>query len=163
MSFFIPSIYATFIGPKSMLMRLQFQQKYPVNILILWDALTKPEHMKKWFFPQLKNFKAKTDFTTSFKIFQNNHSLTHLSSVISVTPYSYIKHQWSYLEYPGSSIVAFRLKEMGSHSILKFEHTVTADFPSTIFEFSKENTTTDSTYLLTKRLKKYLKEKYLQH
>ena len=138
-------------------MHPHFEQTYPANSLVLWDALTKVEQMQQWYFPQLKKFQAKINFTTSFKVYLNNRTFTHVWRVISVVPYSHLKYQWSYIEYPGKATVEFGLHEIGPYSLLKMDYKVMQAFPSNILEFTEESGKVGWSYLLNTRLREYLK------
>ena len=140
-------------------MTLHYEQIYPVNTLVLWEALTKVEQMQKWYFPQLSSFEAKSGFTTSFKVFNGHRTFTHLWKVIAVVPYSYLKYQWYYLEYTGDSTVEFTLNEKGNASELQFKHTIKTPFPPNIPEFTEESGAAGWDYLLKRSLKKFLDEK----
>lgn len=69
----------------------------------VWEALTHPDKMKKWYF-NISNFEAKEgeifDFIVSITDEEGVHDFRHLFKILEVIPNKKLKHSW---EYPGHS------------------------------------------------------------
>jgi len=77
------------------------EQLFDSPVAAVWDAITKLEKMKQWFFPNIPAFEPFVGFQVDFPVQSNNRTFTHLWKIIEVVPHSRIKYYWTYREYPG--------------------------------------------------------------
>lgn len=132
------------------------EQIYASSIEKVWNALTRLEEMKQWFFGNIESFEPEVGFETQFLIQVEERKFTHLWKITEVVPFQKITYNWKYEEYPGDSFVTFELFEMSDHVKLKLSVDVVEDFQSDIPEFSRESCIIGWNYFLGKNLKKYL-------
>lgn len=104
------------------------EQVYDTSIVMVWQALTKPEAMKVWYFPQLKKFEPVVGFDMEFD--DEGSSFKKQWQVTQVLSGKKLAHTWSYLGYSGASEVVFELFEEGNSTRLKLTHNGLASFPS---------------------------------
>ncbi len=89
------------------------EQLFNVPVARVWDALTKNEQMKKWYF-QLEDFKPVTGFEFRFTaVGKEGKEFVHLCKVTEVVSGKKLDYSWRYDGYPGNSIVSFELFEEG--------------------------------------------------
>ena len=132
------------------------EQTFKATPTQLWGALTDLPQMQKWYFPDIPDFKAEVGFKTSFAIFHNDRTFTHLWEVTEVIPSQKISYNWKHEEYPGDSYVTFEIIPVGENTILKLFNKVTEDFPQDIPEFKRESGVEGWNYLINESLKKYI-------
>jgi|SRR5450631_531591 uncharacterized protein YndB with AHSA1/START domain len=122
----------------------------------VWDALTKNEQMKKWYF-QMADFKPVVGFEFTFVGKADEHTeYTHLCTVTEVIPGKKLSYSWRYEGYPGYSVVSFELSEAGNKTRLKLTHEGIESFASGGKDFRKENFAEGWTHILDKSLKGFL-------
>jgi len=91
--------------------------------------------MRKWFFEQIKTFKAEEGFETDFTVAVEDRTFTHLWKITEIELHHKIKYQWRYQEYKGDSFVTFELKEENNKVRLKLIAEVVEDFPDDVPQF----------------------------
>lgn len=122
----------------------------------VWNALTKNEQMKKWYF-QLADFKPVVGFEFSFTGQADEHTeYTHLCTVTEVVPGKKLSYSWRYEGYPGYSVVSFELSEEGNKTRLKLTHEGIESFAAGGKDFRKENFAEGWAHILDKSLKGFL-------
>lgn len=90
------------------------QKKVSINMPAdkVWDALTRPEEMRNWYF-YISNFEAREgevfDFVVTFTDDEGEHSFRHLFKILAAISGKKLQHTW---EHPGHS---------GGTSILTWE------------------------------------------
>jgi uncharacterized protein YndB with AHSA1/START domain len=135
---------------------LLIEREFNAPIAKIWDALTKNELLKKWYF-QLPDFKPVEGFEFQFTAkAREDVEYVHLCRVIEVIPGRKIAYTWRYDGYPGNSIVTFELFPEGNKSKLTLTHTGLDSFASAGPDFSKESFTGGWTFILDKSLKGFL-------
>lgn len=92
----------------------------------VWEALTHPEKMKKWYF-NISNFEAKEgeifDFVVSITDEEGVHDFRHLFKIVEVIPNKKLKHTWEYLGYsPGISTLTWELTPEGESTKVLLKH-----------------------------------------
>jgi len=132
-------------------------QNFNVSKAILWNAVTNPMEMKKWYFDIMPDFKAEIGFKTQFKISVEDRHYTHLWEVTEVKPEEMIRYRWHYEEHAGDSYVTFELLDHEEGSKLKVSTEITADFPQDLPEFKRESGVAGWKFLIQERLVKHLK------
>lgn len=134
------------------------EQTFNSSLNRVWEAITEPNQMSQWFFPQIESFKAEQGFKTEFLVEIENRKFTHLWGIMSVETKQKIEYTWRYKEYPGDSMVTFELKEEDTTVKLKLTATVLEDFPQHIPEFKRESGVEGWNYLIKESLKNYLEQ-----
>jgi len=132
------------------------EQNFNVSIQRVWEAITKLDEMKAWYFNIIESFIPEKGFETQFTIQVENRNYTHLWRITEVIPNQKIAYTWKYEEYPGDSIVTFELSEQDSLTKLKLSANVVEDFPSNIPEFTRESCENGWNYFIKESLKNYL-------
>jgi len=122
----------------------------------VWDAITEPSQMRKWFFPMIKDFKAEVGFKTEFSLENEGRKFSHLWEVTEVVLEQKIKYKWNYLEYSGDSYVLFELKQENEKVRLIVTSVILENFPQDIPEFKRESGVDGWNYLIKQSLKNYL-------
>jgi uncharacterized protein YndB with AHSA1/START domain len=124
----------------------------------VWDAITKNEQMKKWYF-QLEDFKPVVGFEFQFtgKADENTEYL-HLCKVTEVISRKKLAYSWRYDGLPGISFVSFELFAEGKKTRLKLTHTGIESFASGGLHFEKQSFEKGWTYILDKSLNGFLEE-----
>ena len=131
-------------------------QAYQATSLEIWNAVTQPQQMRKWYFEQMEDFKAEEGFKTQFTIQHNNRSFTHCWEIAEVIPHKKLSYSWKYNEYLGMAIVTFDILTTEKGSTLTLTNTVLEDFPDHIPEFTRESCLGGWQYFIQQELKKYL-------
>ena len=88
----------------------------------VWEALTDVHQMKKWYFPQLEDFKAREGFETSFNVHHEGKDFLHVWKIKEVLPLKKISLAWRYEGYPGNSLLSFELFDLGDKTKLVLTH-----------------------------------------
>lgn len=105
----------------------EFEQVYNVPIAKVWQALTKEDQMREWYFPQLIHFEPvvgyKFEFTDDGSAYQKEWRVTEIQEGKKLA------HSWIYRDYPGNSEVTFELFEEENGTRLKLTHTGLESFP----------------------------------
>ena len=122
----------------------------------VWDAITKPEQMRKWFFENIPGFTPVMGFETSFDVHVENRVFPHVWRLTEVIPGKGFTIDWSYSGYPGRAMVRFELFEDEGKTRLKLINEVTEDFPDNIPEFTRESCLQGWTWFIRDSLKNYL-------
>ena len=124
----------------------------------VWDALTKNEQMKKWYF-DLADFQPVVGFEFSFtgKTEEGTEYL-HLCKVTDVVTGKKLAYSWRYDGYPGNSVVSIELSEEGAKTKLRLTHSGLETFASGGPDFAKENFAKGWTSILDKSLKEFLEK-----
>lgn len=128
----------------------------------VWDALTKNEQMKKWYF-DLADFQPVVGFEFSFtgKTKEGTEYL-HLCKVTDVVTGKKLAYSWRYDGYPGNSVVSIELSEEGAKTKLRLTHSGLETFASGGPDFAKENFAIGWTAILDQSLKGFLEETPVQ-
>lgn len=134
--------------------------KFLVSKSVLWKAITNPEEMVQWFFPQMKDFKAEVGFKTQFNVAVEDRNYMHLWKIIEVIPEQKIVYDWRYENYKGIGHICFEISETATGSELTLTNTVLKDFQENIPEFNRESCEGGWNYFLGQQLANYLKNTY---
>lgn len=136
------------------------EQIFNTSIQNVWNAITRLEQMKHWYFENIDSFQAEVGYETQFEVQVENRKFTHLWKVTEVMPNKMIGYKWKYEEYPGDSVVTFELIEERNQVKLRLIHDVMESFPEDIPEFSRESGIQGWNYFIAKNLKAYLEENH---
>jgi len=135
---------------------IRVKQSFDASSGDLWEAITKPEKMRQWFFHQIRDFKTEKAFETSFDVEFDGKKFTHLWRVSEVIPGEKIIYDWSYDGFQGKAKVSFKIYASASESSLVLTHEIVEPFPVEEPAFSLESTKVGWEYLLSKNLKEYI-------
>jgi len=123
----------------------------------VWEALTDINQMKKWYFPQLENFKPEVGFETQFNVHHEGRDYLHIWKVVEVVAMKKISVEWKYEGYPGNSLVSFELFPEGNKTRLVLAHEGIESFmPGKYPELGKKNFIEGWTAFMDKSLKEFL-------
>lgn len=128
----------------------------------VWDAITKPELMKLWYFENIPDFKPEVGFTTSFEMKSEERTFTATWSVTKVITKKIIECNWSYEEYEGLGSVIFQLTPVDNNTLFTVTNTGLETFPKDIPEFTEESCLAGWEYFIKSRLKDYVEKKYIR-
>jgi len=127
-----------------------------VSVSRLWEAITHPGEMRKWFFKSMHSFIPEHGFSTRFKVNTKGRDYVQIWQVIEVIPKQKISYQWRYGNLPGNSTVSFELFGDQNNSTLILTHTGTESFFATKPDLTTKSCTDGWKYFLCVRLKDYL-------
>ncbi len=134
------------------------EQTFHTSINNVWNAITKVDQMRKWFFENIESFKPEVGFRTQFSIQSQDRSFLHLWKLTEVVPMKKIVYNWKYGGYPGDSLVMFELFEQENQTKLRLTHEITESFPKDIPEFSRDSGIEGWNYFIRNRLKEFLEK-----
>lgn len=132
------------------------EETYNKPIQKVWEAITEPEQMRKWFFDNIPDFKPVVGFETEFDVSSGERVFPHQWKVTKVEPGRLIEYNWKYGGYEGDAYVTFELTKEGSSTRLMLTNTVVEDFQEDIPEFKRESCIGGWNYFIKERLKEYL-------
>ncbi|WP_103072497.1 SRPBCC family protein [Aquimarina sediminis] len=132
------------------------EQIFLSSVQKVWNAITKPEEMKKWYFEALESFVPQVGFKTEFSVQVEDRKFTHLWQITEAIPEKKITYNWKYKEYPGNSFVTFELKEEKNKIKLELTTKIVESFPDDIPEFTRESCLAGWDYFIRKNLKEYI-------
>ena len=134
------------------------EQTFSTSVDTVWNAITRIEQMRKWYFESIPSFKPEVGFETQFNVKGRERNFLHKWKVTEVVPLKMLAYNWKYEEYPGNSLVKFELFEENKLTKLKLTHQVLEDFPDDIPEFKRESGVEGWTFFISKSLKEFLEK-----
>ena len=134
------------------------EQTFNTSINNVWNAITKVDQMRKWFFENIESFNPEVGFKTKFSVQSQDRSFLHLWKLTEVVPMKKIVYNWKYGGYPGDSFVMFELFEQENQTKLRLTHEVMESFPKDIPEFSRDSGIEGWNYFIRNRLKEFLEK-----
>ena len=134
------------------------EQTFNVSIESVWDAITKIDQMRKWYFDNIPSFKPEVGFETQFNVQSQERNFLHIWKVTEVEPMKRITYNWKYENYLGNSFVTFELFKQNNSTKLRLMDKVTESFPQDIPEFLRESGVEGWTFLIKKSLKEFLEK-----
>lgn len=132
------------------------EEFFPTSIDNVWNAITKVDQMRKWFFENIESFEAEVGFETQFNVKVEDRNFLHLWKLTEVVPGKKIVYNWRYGEYPGNAYVTFELFEEKEKTKLLVTSEGMESFPQDIPEFSRESCNNGWNYFIKNRLLEYL-------
>lgn len=134
------------------------ERVYNASITKVWNALTRNEEMKQWYF-DLPEFKAEKGFEFTFQAGKDPTKLfTHVCKITDVVTNKKLAYSWQYKDYEGYSEVIFELFEEGLQTRVKLTHTGINTFPESE-DIKMENFAEGWTFTIGKSLKEYVEYK----
>jgi len=128
------------------------------DIKSVWNAITKVDLMRQWFFENILDFKAENGFETKFEVKSGERIFIHLWKIIDVIPHKIITYNWKYDNYPGEGKVIFELFEEEKLTRLVLTNLVIEDFSDDVPEFKRESCLGGWKYFINDKLKNFLEK-----
>lgn len=125
----------------------------------VWNAITKLDEMKLWYFNVIPDFEPTVGFETKFNIQVEDRNYMHLWKIIEVIPNKKIAYTWRFEEYPGESLVSFELIEQGDKTLIRVSNEGLESFPQDVPEFTEESCRAGWEFFIQGNLKEYLEAK----
>lgn len=129
------------------------------SIESIWNAITDIKEMRKWYFPNIPNFKPVFGFKTGFNVKSGERNFFHKWEVVDVQINRLIKYNWEFENYSGKSSTTFELFKLDNGTKLILTVNIYEDFSEGIPEFTHESCITGWEYFINKRLSEYLRSK----
>jgi uncharacterized protein YndB with AHSA1/START domain len=122
----------------------------------IWDAITKPEIMGKWYF-KVNGFQLRQG--CEFYFYEpRGENFKHQCKIIEVEPLRRLRHTWTYPEISkGVSIVSWDLSKEGSYTGIRLKHQGIENLKDGGEALSKENFEAGWEEIVKKSLPDYLK------
>ena len=141
---------------------IRTQCTYNVSASRLWDAVTHPVQMRKWFFESMHSFIPEPGFATRFNVRHDDKVYIHIWRVKEAIPEKRISFVWEYANYQGSSIVTFEVSREGDGTSLLVTHSDTESFPQENPDFSRKSLSERWNYFICHRLNEYLGSNFMR-
>ncbi len=130
------------------------------SVEIVWEALTKPEKMKNWYF-NISHFEAKEgeifDFIVTITDEEGEHNFRHFFEILEVIPNKKLKHSWEYPGYSkGTSTLTWELIPIGKFSKVIITHEGLENIVDEKSKYFTNESFTAGWGSILKNLKKYL-------
>lgn len=136
---------------------LVMERTYNAPLEKVWQALTKSEQMKQWYF-DIPGFRPEAGF--EFQFYgegKTGEKFLHLCKITDVIENKLLRHTWRYDGYAGISFVTFELSEENGKTKLRLTHEGLGSFPGTqANDFSPANFSEGWSYLTGVSLKEFL-------
>lgn len=132
------------------------EQDFNRSKIDVWNAITKIEEMRQWYFENIPDFKAEVGFATQFSVESGGRDFIHLWEVTEVVLQQKVVYNWIYKGFTGDSYVSFEVFGDEQSARLRLSCQVVEDFQENIPEFSRESCIGGWTYFIKDRLKFYL-------
>lgn len=133
------------------------EQNYPTSVENVWNAITKPDLMRIWYFEAIPQFEPRVGFETEFNVHCEGRDFLHQWQVTDVAPSHRIAYRWTYAGYPGDSIVNWDLAEIAEGTQLVFKQEFLEPFPLDDPIFSRESGEEGWSYLVRESLNSFLR------
>lgn len=127
-------------------------------ITTLWDAITDPEEMKKWYF-NIQDFKLVEG--NKFYFYEpNGKNFKHVCRILEVVPGERIRYTWSYPEYSKAiSVVSWQLTSVDRITHVRLKHSGIENFSSLGPNFESSSFDAGWDAIIMKSLPEFLKSK----
>ena len=134
------------------------EQLFSVQPNVVWQAVTKPELMRRWYFAPIEDFRAEVGFETEFDIETGGRVFRHEWRVTGVVPGESITYEWRYRGFPGLGSTEWKLFGTRDGTRLRLLCSGIESFPQDIPEFSVESCTAGWQYFIQQRLTDFLNQ-----
>ncbi len=122
----------------------------------VWDAITDPARMCRWFFEAIREFRPEPGFETKFDVENDGTVYRHWWNVEEVVPGERIVYRWRYEGVAGDSDVTWELAKTSGGTELTLTHRVREDFPEDDPAFARQSCVGGWEYFLGERLPAFL-------
>lgn len=135
---------------------LVMERTYNAPVEKVWQALTDPDKMRKWYF-EIDSFKPAVGYEFSFtaQCDAEDGDYLHLCKVTEVEPGRKVTYSWRYDGYEGISYVTFELFPENNNTLLVLTHKGLETFPA-LKLFARESFTEGWTEILGTQLKEFV-------
>lgn len=123
---------------------------------LVWEAITRADQMRRWFFSEIENFSPELGFSTEFNVHAEGKDFLHQGKIIEVSPQASIRYDWRYGGYPGESTVNWQLSPHEAGTLLTVTHQGIDSFPQSEPAFTAESCQGGWQYFINQRLKDYI-------
>jgi uncharacterized protein YndB with AHSA1/START domain len=134
------------------------EQTFNKSVDAVWNAITRIDQMRGWYFENISSFKPEIGFETQFNVKGPDRNFMHLWKVTEVVPLKMLAYSWKYEDMSGDSFVKFELFEKNKMTKLILTHQVLEDFPDDIPEFKRESGVEGWTFFINNSLKEFLEK-----
>lgn len=135
------------------------EQSFDAPIAAVWQAITDPDQMRRWFFAPMTDFRPEVGFATQFNVPCEGEDYLHQWKVTEVVPATRIVYDWRYGGLPGESSVTWELSQTPAGTKLKLTHEGHEAFPQDNPIFSRESGVAGWTHFVQESLKAFLDRK----
>ncbi len=132
------------------------EQTFDAAIAAVWQAITDPDRMRRWFFDPITDFEPRVGFETEFTVRFEDRDYLHQWKVTEVVQERRLVYDWRYGGFPGRSSVRWELSETPAGTKLRLTHEGHETFPEDDPAFSREQGQAGWDYLVGKSLKAFL-------
>jgi len=101
---------------------LVIEKTYNASIKKVWQALTEPGEMEKWYF-DIPDFRPVIGHEFQYFGGAEDEKWNHLFKITDVIPEKKLSYSWRYENLPGLSEITFELFEEGDNTRLRLTHT----------------------------------------
>lgn len=136
------------------------EQKFNTSITNVWNAITKVDLMRQWFFENIESFKPEVGFETQFNVKAESQDFLHIWKITEVEPMKKIVFDWKYEGIYGKGIVVFELSEHANQTKLRLTNKGLESFPKDIPEFTRESCIEGWNYFIKESLGIFLKKEF---
>jgi len=131
-------------------------QLFSVQPDAVWQAVTKPDLMRQWYFEPIEDFRPEVGFETQFDIETGGRIFRHRWKVTEVVPGTSITYTWRYEGFPGLGSTEWKLSKTDGGTKLVLICTGIESFPQDIPEFTRESCKAGWEYFIQQRLPDFL-------
>jgi len=105
------------------------EETYSVEAAVVWNAITDPAQMSRWYFEPIREFKAEVGFETQFNVHALGKDYLHLWKVIEVVPGERISYTFNFGGIDGNALVLWELSKVDGGTKLTLTHSGLETFP----------------------------------
>jgi uncharacterized protein YndB with AHSA1/START domain len=132
------------------------EETYNAPTSVVWQAITDKDHMRRWFFEPMPDFRSQVGFETEFTVSFDGQDYIHQWKVTGVEPGRMIAYDWRYGGYPGHALVTWELAAVQGGTLLRLTFEWIELFPQDNPAFTRESCQVGWDYFLRQSLKGYL-------
>ena len=74
------------------------EQTFKTSTKTIWNAITKVDLMRQWFFNNIEDFKPEVGFKTQFNVQSEERNFLHLWEIIEVDPFKKIVYNLNFTQ-----------------------------------------------------------------
>ena len=132
------------------------EQPFSVQPDVVWQAITNPDLMRRWYFEQIEDFRPEVGFETQFDIEVGGRIFRHQWKVTDVVPGKSITYTWRYEGFPGLGTTEWKISKTDEGTKLVLTSTGIESFSQDIPEFTRERGQAGWEYFIRQRLPNFL-------
>lgn len=132
------------------------EQSFSVQPDAVWQAITNPDLMRRWYFKQIEDFRPEVGFETQFDIGVGGRIFRHQWKVTDVVPGKSITYTWRYEGFPGLGTTEWKISKTDEGTKLVLTSTGIESFSQDIPEFTRERGQAGWEYFIRESLPNFL-------